>query len=240
MARFGRPVQTSRLPGPLLTWRGTTVVSDAPRGFDVIHSVSLAAARGPRPASGSRLVTTVHDLAWRRSPEATTVARAALARGCVGRSGDSVASVVVPSRLVAVDLETFGIEEGRITVVPGGADHLPDPDPAAADALLGRLSVRGEFLLSVGTLEPRKNLVRLAQAFARVRPSLPGPWTLVVVGPTGVGRPGPGAGPPGHRWSRLHGGGPNPGVGGAVPAGPAPAAYVPLTEGGWGCRHSRP
>ena len=80
----------------------------------------------------------------------------------------------------------MGIAASRVTVVPGGADHLPAPDPAAAEALLRRAGV-GEFLLTVGTLEPRKNLDRLVQAFGRVRGSLPGPWSLLIVGPDGWG-----------------------------------------------------
>ncbi|MGO9855736.1 MAG: glycosyltransferase family 4 protein [Acidimicrobiales bacterium] len=189
LARFGRPVLVSRLPGPLVTRAWDHGVCHAPRGFDVVHSVTLAAPR-PWRASGSRLVVTVHDLAWRRCPEATTRRGLRWHEAALGRVRDSAASVVVPSRLVAADLQSFGVDAGRITVVPGGADHLPDPDAAATDALLGRLAVRGEFLLSVATLEPRKNVDRLVRAFARVRSSLPGPWTLLVVGPTGWG-PGP-------------------------------------------------
>ncbi len=49
------------------------------------------------------------------------------------------------------------------------------------------MGVVGEFLLTVGTLEPRKNVDRLVRAFARVRDSLPGPWPLVIVGPAGWG-----------------------------------------------------
>jgi glycosyltransferase involved in cell wall biosynthesis len=51
-----------------------------------------------------------------------------------------------------------------------------------------RVGVSGEFLLTVGTLEPRKNVDRLVRAFGRVRPSLPGRWPLVIVGPSGWGR----------------------------------------------------
>ena len=100
------------------------------------------------------------------------------------RVRQSAASVVVPSRLVAADLESLGVDPARITVVPGGADHLPDPDPGATDALLARAGVRGEFLLTVGTLEPRKNVDRLVEAFGRVRPSLPAP---VAAGGRGTG-----------------------------------------------------
>ncbi len=227
LARFGRPVLVSRLPGPLLTRAWDHGLSHAPRGFDVVHSVTLAAPR-PRHASGTRLVTTVHDLAWRRRPEATTRRGLRWHEAALGRVRDSAGSVVVPSRLVAADLEAFGVDAGRITVVPGGADHLPDPDPAAADALLGRLAVRSEFLLSVGTLEPRKNVDRLAQAFARLRPSLPGPWTLLVVGPTGWG-PGPQR-PPDTDGVVFAGSVPDPVLAELYRRARA-FAYVPLTEG---------
>jgi glycosyltransferase involved in cell wall biosynthesis len=227
LARFGRPIVASRLPGPILTRAWDHGLSRAPEGFDVVHSVTLGAPR-PRRRGGSRLVVTVHDLAWQRYPEATTRRGRRWHQAALCRVRDGAASIVVPSRRVGADLESFGIDVGRITVVLGGADHLADPDPGAADALLGQLAVRGEFLLSVGTLEPRKNLDRLAQAFARVRPTLPGPWTLVVVGPKGWG-PGP-EGPPD--------------ADGVVFTGPVPEpvlaelyrrarafAYVPLTEG---------
>jgi glycosyltransferase involved in cell wall biosynthesis len=69
-----------------------------------------------------------------------------------------------------------------------GSDHLPPPDFGAGAALLSRLGVDGPFLLSVGTLEPRKNQARLIEAYSRIRGSLPEPWPLVLVGPTGWGR----------------------------------------------------
>jgi glycosyltransferase involved in cell wall biosynthesis len=94
---------------------------------------------------------------------------------------------VVPSRLVAADLAALGIPDSRVTVTPPGADHLPAPDAQATDILLRKVGVAGEFLLTVSTLEPRKNVDRLVRAFARVRDSLPGPWPLVIVGPTGWG-----------------------------------------------------
>jgi len=186
LARFGRPVLSSRLPGPLLTRAWDHGLVHAPGGFDVVHSVSLAAPR-PRRSSRSGLVVTVHDVAWRRHPEATTPRGLRWHEAALIRVRQSAASVVVLSRLVAADLESLGVDPARITVVPGGADHLPDPDPGATDALLARAGVRGEFLLTVGTLEPRKNVDRLVEAFGRVRPSLPGPWQLVVVGPEGWG-----------------------------------------------------
>jgi glycosyltransferase involved in cell wall biosynthesis len=189
LASFGRPVHTSRLPSAALTRAWDRGLSHAPVGFDIVHSVSMAAPR-VRRSSSERLVVAVHDLAWRRHPEATTRRGATWHEAALQRARRSDAALVVPSRLVAADLSAAGVAEGRITVVPSGADHLPAPDPAATDALLQRLGVSGPFLLTVSTLEPRKNVDRLVQAFGQVRSSLPGPWPLVVVGPAGWG-PGP-------------------------------------------------
>jgi glycosyltransferase involved in cell wall biosynthesis len=158
----------------------------APAGFDVVHSVSLASPQ-LRHSSSERLVVTVHDVAWRRHPEATTRRGARWHEAALRRARRSEAALVVPSRLVAADLTAMGIHDGRITVIPSGADHLPAPDADAADILLRKVGVAGEFLLTVGTLEPRKNVDRLVRAFARVRDSLPGPWPLVIVGPSGWG-----------------------------------------------------
>ncbi len=49
------------------------------------------------------------------------------------------------------------------------------------------MGIDGPFLLSVGTLEPRKNQARLIEAYERIRGPLPEPWPLVMVGPTGWG-----------------------------------------------------
>ncbi len=137
---------------------------------------------------------TVHDLAWRRHPEATTTRGARWHEAALARARKSAAQIVVPSRFVAADLAAAGVEESRITVVPSGADHLPTPDGVGTDALFARLGIREPYLLSVGTLEPRKNLARLVRAYGAVRASLPGAWPLVVVGPTGWGDQGVSAG----------------------------------------------
>ena len=186
LAALGRPVRTTPWPGPLTTRAWDHGWLHAPGGFDVVHSTSLAAPR-PHRSRGSRLVVTVHDVAWRRHPDATTRRGRRWHEAALRRARDCGAALVVSSRFVASDLAALGIDAGRITVVPGGTDHLAEPDPAATAALLQRVGVSGDFLLTVGTLEPRKNLDRLVRAYSRLRPSLPAPWPLVIVGPTGWG-----------------------------------------------------
>ena len=116
-----------------------------------------------------------------------------------------------------------------MAVVEEGCDHLDPPDHEGAAALLARLGVPagGGYLLTVSTLEPRKNLPRLLDAYALALPRLPEPWPLVVVGPAGWGP----ALPP--RPVVLLAGHVDGGVLSALYGGARLVAYVPLREG-WG------
>jgi len=183
LATLGFPLRSSLLPGPMLTRAWDRGLLRAPGRFDVVHALSMATAE-PGPAA---LVSTVHDLLWRHVPETYPARGRAWHEAALRRALARSHRFVVPSDVVASDLVQAGASPDRVTVVPMGCDHLPAPDPAAVDALLSRLGVAGPFLLSVGTMEPRKNLVRLALAYERMRTSLPEPWPLVVVGPSGWG-----------------------------------------------------
>ena len=117
--------------------------------------------------------------------------------GALQRAIDRAAVLVVPTAATADGLIEAGAPRGRVQVLedPYGCDHLPAPDGAAASELLDRLGVATEYLLTVSTVEPRKNLPRLLTAYRAARPRLPEPWPLLVVGPSGWGealRPEPG------------------------------------------------
>ncbi len=222
LEEFGLPVHASVLPGPALTRAWDRGWLRAPAGFDVVHAVSMATLEPGQAA----LVSTVHDLLWRRLPEAYPPRGRAWHEAALQRSLRRAQRFIVPAEVVADDLHQAGAPPDSITVIPMGGDHLPPPDLEAGAVLLDRLGVgNSPFLLSVGTLEPRKNLVRLTQAYGRIRSSLPGLWPLVVVGPAGWGE-------------RLP---PSPGVvlAGMVTPGELSAlysmtvllAYVPLIEG---------
>lgn len=194
LAALGLTV-TSPLPGPALVgaWdRGWAGFGGRPGSggtatsggdVDVVHAPSLAVP----PRRGAPVAVTVHDLAWRQVPEAFPARGRRWHEAALARALDRASLFVVPSRTTADALVESGASAAQVEVVDEGSDHLPAPDPVGAGAVLAGLGVTGPFLLSVGTLEPRKNLSRLVAAYRVARPRLPEPWPLVVVGPQGWG-----------------------------------------------------
>ena len=219
---YGLPVHHSRLPHRALMRAWEWGLARSPGGYDACLSLSMA---GPRFPDAPKCVFTVYDLAFREVPETFTrrglrwhERRLEEIRG----SGGRVITISEESRAALI---RAGVAESRIVLAPPGADHLPPADLVAADRLLDGLGVRSPFLLSVGTLEPRKNMARLAEAAALCRSELGGEFPLVVVGPQGWGEgkaPGSGVLPAGHVSPQVLAG---------LYRRAAALVYVPLHEG---------
>jgi glycosyltransferase involved in cell wall biosynthesis len=180
LLELGHPVRPSRLPGRLLTRAWDRGLAPAPSGADVVHSTSLAFPPGTTSVM-------VHDLAWREVPEAYPPRGRRWHEAALRRAIAGVGLLIVPARHAADALVAAGADHRRVEVVAEGADHLPPADLDGAQRILDRLGVREGFLLTVGTLQPRKNLARLLEAYDRARPELGEPWPLVVVGTEGWG-----------------------------------------------------
>jgi glycosyltransferase involved in cell wall biosynthesis len=216
------PVVASPLPGPALVraWdRGLAAYRDP---VDLVHATSLAVP----PRRRAPLTVMVHDLAWRRVPDAFPARGRRWHEGALGRATERASLLLVPSRATADDLVAAGAPARCVEVVEEGSDHLPPPDHGAAEAELARLGVTGPYLLSVSTIEPRKNLGRLVAAYGAARSRLPGDWPLVVVGPSGWGDDPP----PRGEGVVLAGSVPDATLA-ALYAGARVVAYVPLLEG---------
>ena len=132
---------------------------------------------------GCPTVITVHDLAIYRNPHWFPRRQPLSARYVVPRSLARADIVIAVSDYTAGDIEElFGVPRSRIVVVPHGVSRhfrpMSSEDLAEARE---RLGVPERFILFVGTIEPRKNLATLLEAWAmmRDRPD------LVVVGSWG-------------------------------------------------------
>ena len=93
-------------------------------------------------------------------------------------------AVVVPSAFTAGELGAHtDVDPAKVHVTPLAAS-LPMQPASDVDAVLDRLGVPRPYLLSVGTLEPRKNHARLVRAYRRLAAD-GRPHALVLNGPDG-------------------------------------------------------
>jgi glycosyltransferase involved in cell wall biosynthesis len=150
-------------------------------GLDILHSPVVAAV--PPSGPGQRLVVTVHDLAFIVHPELYPRAWRLQYRAGLARAVRSADALIAISRHTAEDLARHTrVDRHRVHVVtPAASLSVSSPDVAEA---LARLKVPQPYILFVGTLEPRKNLVRLVRAYRRVAGG-GAPHALVLAGPMG-------------------------------------------------------
>ena len=177
------PLVSSALPRSLLyeAWHrlGRPRVDRLFRGSgwtpDVVH-----ASGGAVPATRCPLVATVHDVAWRHHPAASTRRGRRLFEGWLSdaRRADRI---VCPSEATRSDLVEAGFDSDCIRIVPLGVGPT-DVEPGLPSQLRARHGLEGPFVLWVGTLEPRKNLDRLVAAMSAAPLS---DVPLVLVGPDG-------------------------------------------------------
>ena len=138
------------------TWWYYAGLPRSARGLDVLHCTTF---RGPL-RSPVPFTVTLHDLGLVRHPELFPrwhrySGRAGIAR--VARAADRVLAVSEFTKSEAVEL--LGVPAERVTVIGNAVDVVFTPEGPAAE---------GEYVLAVGTLEPRKNLGRVVEAAARV------------------------------------------------------------------------
>lgn len=134
-------------------------------------------------------VVTVHDLTLLRFP--------ALGTGPLRRLVANTRRSVTEARLVIADSEStrrdvcelLAVRGEKVRVVHLGHDpyFCPGSVEAAREHVARRFDLHAPFVLHVGTIEPRKNLMRLASAFAQARKQNRLPHHLVLAGSPGWG-----------------------------------------------------
>ena len=165
----------SRLDHPTARWWTGAV--------DVVHGTNFAVPPAPRRAAE---VMTVHDLtplrypelAYRRTRRFPDLVRRALRRG---------AWVHTPASFVAAEVvDAFGADPARVRAVHHGVPVAtpPSPSPDLGTDRPGWGSA--PYVLALGTIEPRKDLVTLVRAFDMVADQVDD-VRLVVAGPDGWG-----------------------------------------------------
>jgi glycosyltransferase involved in cell wall biosynthesis len=137
-----------------------------------------------------RSVVTVHDLGYRHEPQAHRLLDRLYLELSTRYNARAASQVIADSAATKRDLvQLYGTDPQRITVVPLGVDELFQPvnDAARLAAVRAQYGIPGDYLLYVGTLQPRKNLVRLIEAWNKIRNSNfeIRNWVLVIAGKRG-------------------------------------------------------
>lgn len=161
-------------------WRQAGMVRDLVRDrIDLYHGLTNELPTGIERA-GIPAVVTIHDLIFERFPELYPPVDRRIYRAKFRSAARRARLVIAASEETRRDLiSLYGVPEARIRVVYQvchPAFRAP-PDGAAAAALRERLGLPAAFVLQVGTIERRKNLLLTLRALAEL-PDVP----LVAVG----------------------------------------------------------
>ena len=160
----------------------------ASRALDAVRPDVAHFTNGMIPAgSPVSTIVTVHDMSLRLYPQCHPVRRLLLNRPLMHLAIRQAAAIVTVSHSARRDLlRLHGVAPERVSVVHEAASPAfrPISDPALLERVRAKYGLPSRFLLYVGTIEPRKNLSRLFDAFAAAR-AQGMPHHLVCVGPYG-------------------------------------------------------
>jgi len=134
---------------------------------DLLHVQYTAPPLVPCP-----VVTTIHDLAFEHLPETFNRRSWIQLRLTVRRTARRSAHIITVSEYSRRDIcETYGIAPERITVTPEAApSHFaPVTNETELRKIRERYGIESDYILSLGSIQPRKNLVRLIEAYSCLR-----------------------------------------------------------------------
>ncbi len=152
--------------------------------LDVFHSPDFTLP----PVRGARTILTVHDLSFMRVPECSDPALRSYLMQAVPASVRRADLVLADSESTRADLiELLRTDPDRVEVLHCGVESRFQrvQDARVLQAVRVRYHLPERFMLALGTLQPRKNLERLVEAYALTRGVIGDEVKLVVAGGTG-------------------------------------------------------
>ncbi len=161
---------------PAIRWRAFR------DGVDIYHGTNYRLQGRGRCGS----VLTIHDLVAERFPH---VVRRGRASKKTRRMARVASAIIVGSRSTAADLvDLFGVPPEKVEVIPYGVseEFCPFALGEGPRDIESRYGIQRPFILSVGTIEPRKNFPALLRAFA-LSAGLRARYSLVLAGAVGWG-----------------------------------------------------
>ncbi len=138
------------------------------RGIELFHGTNYDVPMWGRRKAATAL--TIHDLSLLLYPETHEARRVRRARRRLPLMARTASVIITPTEAVRREVcEHLGVAQEKIFAVPEAPrDYFSPVSFAATEEVRRRLSVGANFMLAVGTIEPRKNLLTLVRAFADV------------------------------------------------------------------------
>jgi glycosyltransferase involved in cell wall biosynthesis len=134
---------------------------------DVLHVQFTAPPFSPCP-----VVVSIHDLSFEHLPQTFKWRSRKQLRITVRRSARQAAQVIALSEYVRSDIiATYNLKPGNVSVIPlaAPAHFQPTRDEVELQRVRQTYGIEGDYILSVGAIQPRKNLSRLVAAYSRLR-----------------------------------------------------------------------
>ncbi len=152
-------------------------------GLDLLHSPDFI----PPFRRNCKSIITIHDLAFLLYPHFLTK-ESARYYGQIDQAWRQCDHIIAVSEATKQDsIKMLGVPEQKITVIHEAANpaYHPLPKPEAWQHVKTKYGLEQEFILFVSTIEPRKNLPGLLQAYRRLRDEYKRPELLVLAGANG-------------------------------------------------------
>jgi len=178
---FVPPIPVKQIPLPRIVlyeaWHRLRLppVGIATGRVDVIHATTIAV-----PPRSAPLVVTIHDLLFLDQPENFTKRGLRFFHAGLQRAREDADLVLCPSRATLEGCAEAGFDDAKLRLVPMGVAARP-ATREDVERVRHRYRLARPYVLWVGTIEPRKNLRRLIDAFDRLNADI----DLVLVGPKG-------------------------------------------------------
>ena len=197
LGRFGPLNHEGSVAGRSATLRGLAslalsnytplpVADWSARGADVFHACTLRR----RPPRRTRVTVTIHDMTCWLMPELHPSANLRAERGFaeVVRRADAAIANSQSTRDDAVRLLALPPERVRV-VYPGIPPPFFEVSPEGVDRVRRRYRLDRPFILFIGTIEPRKNIDTLLDAYESLPCDVREEFLMVVAGPVGWAQP---------------------------------------------------
>ncbi|RKD32280.1 glycosyltransferase family 4 protein [Thermohalobacter berrensis] len=137
------------------------------KDYELIHFIDYSS---PILEINKPFIITIHDLSFYKYPHAFTYGSRKIKEIIAPISVKRASRIIVDSNNTKKDLvEVFDIDESKVRIVyPGRPDYEKIKDKFKIQKVKEKYNIEGDYILYLGTLEPRKNIIRLVEVYNKL------------------------------------------------------------------------